>query len=597
MVSRLPEAEPLPQKSGLEGLLLEEVRSRISARDFETWFRQTTCRFHPPSRFVLTAPNRFQRAWLEKNFQELLRTCARNILDAEATFEFLTSGATSGASSGASSGVTSGATSGITSGITARATAGAPAGVSAGVSARSPGSGVPLPPPWLGVLPIDGKARAAASPRGAIPVLGTLARRGAQGSPRSLEALDGLAGVDGLAGIGSLAGTEGTRGVAASPLSSQPPPYEARPERSPGASPDPRERGETPRVDLHPDYTFENFVVGRSNRVAHAAAIAVSDYPGKTYNPLFLHGEPGVGKTHLIHAIGHRIRATTRLRVRCVPAAGFFQDIGEAMSRGWMSRGSVAHEKPGREVEHLPYDVLVIDDLQFLPPAERTQLELLRTFNALLESGRQIIIASRTHPRETPGLQERLASRFQWGLVSCVEPPGFETRVSIVLRKARLRSFELPLDVAELIADRVQDSVRELEGALLRVLSLASFNKSPANLELAKLALRDFGEEEGRTGTITIALILRAVQQHYQIRPRDLVSRSKVRSIVLPRQVGMFLARQLTPLSLEEIGLHFGGRDHTTVLYADARINRLRQSDPRIRADIQALKHRLMAGS
>lgn len=508
MAARLPGEGISTPRSEPEALLYDEIRSRIGARDFETWFRNAPCRFQPPASFVLTAQNRFLRAWLEKNFRDLVTSCATSLLDCEATIDFQTaSGPLRDREAAEAEGV-------------ARPGDGALSGL----------------PERDGPSPQDLRS---ASQRTTIPVIGSIGN-------------------------------------------------ERAPRLPPGAFCQREARAEPPgQPALNPDCTFENFVVGRSNRVSHAAAIAISDYPGKTYNPLFIHGEPGVGKTHLLHAICHRILSTTRLRVRCAPASELLQELTEA-SRSPDAR---AHTRIS------PFEVLVLDDLQFLPPAEHTQLELLRTFNAFLEQGRQIVLSSRTHPRDTPGLQARVASRFQWGLVTCMEAPGFETRVSILLRKARLRSFELPLDVAELLADRVQDSVRELEGALLRVLSLAAFNKCPPSLELARLALRDLGDDETSHGTITIAHILRAVQEYYQIRPRDLISRSKVRSLVLPRQVGMYLARHLTPLSLDEVGLHFGGRDHTTVLYAEDRISRLRQTDPRLRSDLQALKNRLLRGS
>jgi chromosomal replication initiator protein len=338
-------------------------------------------------------------------------------------------------------------------------------------------------------------------------------------------------------------------------------------------------------VELNPRFRFENFVVGPSNRVAHAAAIAVSELPAKTYNPLFIHGQPGVGKTHLIHAMAHRIQASSRLRVGYISSVDLVQpDLPPQ-----------AGSADGFRSQCRSLDVLILDDIQFLSTKERGQLELFHAINEFLESQKQIIFASRSHPRDTAGIQERLASRLQWGLVACVEPPGFETRVSILLRKAHLRQREIPLEVAEFMANHLRDSVRELEGALLRVFSLAEFRGCSVDLEVARAALHDLLTEERHAGTVTIATILRIVQDYYGVKPKDFLSRSKVRSLTLARHVGMYLSRHLTQLSLQEIGMHFGGRDHTTVLYAEDRISRMRSTHPQISADLQVLKNRILS--
>lgn len=339
-----------------------------------------------------------------------------------------------------------------------------------------------------------------------------------------------------------------------------------------------------PATESFPEHTFESFVVGSSNRVAHAAAMTISDYPGKTYNPLFLHGQPGVGKTHLLHAIERRVGERTLLRARYMTALDFVDRFTLSAERFTLE----AFRSELRDV-----DVLLIDDLQFLPAKEKTQLELLRVFNALMEDRKQIVLASRTHPRDIPGFEERLTSRFQAGLVSSLEPPDLDTRTSILIRCALRRGVDIPAELAEAIASRIPESVRELEGAIIRVLSLASFHQVPPSMETVRAALPELFETARRPTSTTVPDILRAVQDHYGIRPKDLLSRSKARSLVLARQVAMFLSRELTPLSLEEIGVHFGGRDHTTVLYSTGRIARLRGTDPKIQSDVETLRRRL----
>ena len=503
MFSRVPGGDAPSSRTAPEVLLYEEIRNRLNQQEYDTWFRETPCWFQPPNRFVLTARNRFQRAWMEKNFLELIRTSARNVFEVDAQVVF---------------------------------------------EVAEEGSGSVRP----------GAERTIREPDAPAPL-----------SPSS----------------------DGSRLPAANP----PPSFllSVKPATRPAARPAPAgaEVGSAPareleRKTLHAEYTFENFVVGPSNRVAHAAAIAVSEYPAKTYNPLFIHGELGVGKTHLLHAISHRILDTTTLRMRYFKAEEFLTEYTTSATSGSLE----AFRARCREV-----DVLILDDVHFLSKKEKTQGELFHTFNALIEEQKQMIISSRSHPRDTAGIEARLASRFQWGLVVSIDPPSFQTRVAILMRKAHLRGFELSTEVAEFIARHVAENVRELEGALLRVISLSGFKGASLNMEMARLALQDVHEEDCSPGTVTVAEIIRAVQEYYHLKVRELLARSKARSLVLPRQVGMFLARELTQLSLEEIGVHFGGRDHTTVLYAAERITKLKTQNPQIRADLQLLKKRIAA--
>jgi len=336
--------------------------------------------------------------------------------------------------------------------------------------------------------------------------------------------------------------------------------------------------------DLNPQFTFENLVSGPPNRVAHAASIAVSELPGPSYNPLFIYGDRGLGKTHLLQGICHRLFQQTHLKV------SFF--TSEAFTSRFVASAGDASLKSFRE-QWRETDVLVVDDVHFLAEKERTQDELFHTLNTLLSSQKQVVLSSVSSPHETTGMQDRLLSRFKWGLVTRLERPDFELRVAVLLRKARSFGYELPAEVAEFIAKHVVDNLREVEGALARVVSVASLQRSPICLDIAHLALRELLAEEQTTGTVTVGQILQAVQSYYKVRPKDLLSRSKVRSLVYARQMGMYLARELTPLSLEGIGAHFGGRDHTTVLYAMDRINAQLKTKPQVRGDLQLLRNRL----
>jgi chromosomal replication initiator protein len=507
MISRLP-GDGSPLSPDPETCFYTEIRNRISPRDYETWFRDLSCRFYPPSRFVLTASNRFQRLWLERNFRELLRTCARSLFDTDVTIEFS---------------------------VRADASAGKspqPSTPTPSPLQREPSSSKPDPAPY-------GAQRSEApsglpTDMGNIPILGSLRSPQAQGSRRE-------------------AGTSRpkTRGDSATPF-------------LPNA-----------------DFTFENFVVGPNSRIAHAAVLATSESPGTTYNPLFIHGDAGVGKTHLLHALAHRILNTTRLKVRFLTALDFVQNFTQHARN---------FDLENHQRAYLEADVLIIDDVQFLAAKEKTQIELLRVFNALTDRGKQIVLSSRAAPRALSGMAQRLSSRFQAGLVAAIDSPGYDARVAIVLRKARIRSIDLPSEVGEFLASSVHGGVRELEGALLRVLNHATFHGTSPTLPVARAALQEAVHESPVVRSVTIHEILAAVQGYYGIKPKDLIARSKARSVTLPRQIAVFLIRQLTNHSLQEVGLYLGGRDHSTILYSEDRIAKLRQTDAKIRGDLQALR-------
>ncbi len=345
-------------------------------------------------------------------------------------------------------------------------------------------------------------------------------------------------------------------------------------EESGAAAPDP----------LNGEYTFENLVTGPCNRLAHAACIAVCESPGKTYNPLFIHGDVGLGKTHLLHAICHQLSGGGKEggRYCMISCETFVNHFIEGVEKGKL------HEFRYR---YRHSDVLIIDDVQFLSGREQTQEEFFHTFNALYQTQKQIILSSDRGPAEIEDLEDRLVSRFSWGLVARVDKPGYETRVAIVRKKAKLRKLEMGEDVVCFIAGTIDSNPRELEGAIAKVAMLSRVYDRPIDLALAQEAL---GAEPAATKReITIERILEAVTQRFNIRLADLQSRKRHKSIVFPRQVCMYLARQLTRHSLEEVGGYFGGRDHTTVLHANRTVNALRQQDGQLNAMLEQLSREL----
>lgn len=340
---------------------------------------------------------------------------------------------------------------------------------------------------------------------------------------------------------------------------------------------------------LSPDYTFESFVVGPCNRLAHAAALAVADRPGRTYNPFFVHGGVGLGKTHVLQAICQRVlrqRASTSLcYVSCATLSDQFHD---AIRAGTISEFRARFRS---------VDVLVVDDIHFLSKRDQTQEEFFHTFNALYQSGKQIVLSSDAAPSEIPDLESRLVSRFNSGLVVRMDRPCFETRVNIVRTKAELHGMAVDDALAAHIATRVEGNVRELEGALMKVRLVVSATGRPISMELVKESLRDYELRAGDDVPRTIQDIAEAVVQHFSVRLADLLGKRRHKSIALPRQTAMYLARRLTRLSLEEIGAYFGGRDHSTVLHAIRTIEARRQSDEDVERAIRAVERALGVGA
>jgi chromosomal replication initiator protein len=327
---------------------------------------------------------------------------------------------------------------------------------------------------------------------------------------------------------------------------------------------------------LNPKYTYESFVVGSCNQFAHAASSAVAEAPGKTYNPLYIYGGVGLGKTHLMHACGHAIKQrNNHLQLCYISSEKFMNELINAIRYD---------RTQGFRERYRSVDVLLIDDVQFMAGKERTQEEFFHTFNSLYDQQKQIVISSDCPPREIPTLEERLHSRFEWGLIADIEPPDLETKVAILKRKAETMGVVLPDDVALTIAGRVKNNIRELEGSLVRIVAFASLRGVPITKALAQDSMRNMASEV-ESDVITIQKIQKAVAASYRIRVEELISKSNTRRLSLPRQVAMYLCKRMTKHSYPEIGRAFGGKHHTTVIHSFGKIEALVKRD----ADIQRL--------
>ncbi len=330
---------------------------------------------------------------------------------------------------------------------------------------------------------------------------------------------------------------------------------------------------------LNRDYTFDRFVEGNSNQLARAAASQVAYNPGAAYNPLFIYGGVGLGKTHLMHSIGNLIlEQRPDARVAYVHSEQFVGDMVRALQHNTINEFKRTYRS---------LDALLIDDIQFFAKKDRSQEEFFHTFNALLEGQRQIVLTCDRYPKEVDGLEERLKSRFGWGLTVAIEPPELETSVAILMGKAQAEGVALPEEVAFFVAQRIRSNVRELEGALRRIIATSAFTGRPITLDFAKEALRDLLALQDKL--VTIENIQKTVAEYFKIRVADLLSKRRSRSITRPRQIAMSLAKELTNHSLPEIGDAFGGRDHTTVIHACRRVKLLRESETRVSEDYQNL--------
>ena len=340
-------------------------------------------------------------------------------------------------------------------------------------------------------------------------------------------------------------------------------------------------------ANLNLKYTFKRFVVGGGNKFAHAAALAVAERPARAYNPLFIYGGVGLGKTHIMQAIGNFVLDTKpELRVCYVSAEKFMNEMIYAIQRG----STISFRNKYRGM-----DVLLIDDVQFLAGKESTQEEFFHTFNSLYDAHKQIVLTSDRAPKEIPTLEERLVSRFEWGLVTDIGPPDFETRVAILKKKSEDENLEIPDDVFHMIADAIKANIRELEGSLVKLVAFSSFTGRPITPDLATEVLKDILAPDTRT--ISVDDIRRVVAAHFKLAPEALVSRKRTSAIAFPRQVAMYLARMLTNLSLSDIGLRFGKRDHTTVIHACDKVAERVRTDPKFSALVESLADEIRQAS
>ncbi|MGO5073716.1 chromosomal replication initiator protein DnaA [Clostridium sporogenes] len=335
---------------------------------------------------------------------------------------------------------------------------------------------------------------------------------------------------------------------------------------------------------LNPKYTFDSFVIGNSNRFAHAASLAVAESPAKAYNPLFIYGGVGLGKTHLMHAIGHYIlNNNPKSQVVYVSSEKFTNELINSIK----DDKNVEFRNKYRNI-----DILLVDDIQFIAGKERTQEEFFHTFNALYEANKQIIISSDRPPKEIPTLEDRLRSRFEWGLIADIQAPDFETRMAILKKKADVEKLNIPNEVMVYIATKIKSNIRELEGALIRIVAFSSLTNKEISVDLASEALKDIISSK-QTRQVTIDIIQEVVANYYNLKIEELKSARRTRNIAFPRQIAMYLSRKLTDMSLPKIGEEFGGRDHTTVIHAYEKISNNLKKDESLQNAIKELNKRI----
>ncbi len=335
---------------------------------------------------------------------------------------------------------------------------------------------------------------------------------------------------------------------------------------------------------LNSKYTFDTFVIGSGNRFAHAASLAVAEAPAKAYNPLFIYGGVGLGKTHLMHAIGHYVQDhNPKAKVDYLTSEKFTNEFINAI----MDNKAANFRNKYRNV-----DILLIDDIQFLAGKEQTQEEFFHTFNTLHEENKQIIISSDRPPKEIPTLEDRLRSRFEWGLITDITPPDLETRIAILNKKAKAEGLDIPNEVMLYIANQIDTNIRELEGALIRVVAYSSLVNQDIDASLAADALKDI-IPSSKPRTISIQGIQEAVGEKYNVKLEDFAAKKRTKSIAFPRQIAMYLSRELTDFSLPKIGDEFGGRDHTTVIHAHEKVVKTMENDTLLQKDIEELKEQL----
>jgi len=526
--------------------ILSEVRRRIPGHQFDTWFGRVAFSSLSPTTLVIAVPNSFHQEWMGKAFGAPIGRAAADVLGRPVEVRFVVDPSLRALPPVKPPAEAAGALS--------HAPAAAPSGAESS-----------MPPSAVSPAPAGSDAAAHSS-----------SATGERGSPR----FPGMTRPVPPAGPRTPASPLPAplpRGVA--PNGSRPAPY------SPGSSADFDDPASPTPLVLDPRYTFENFILGPSNQIAYAAARAVADNPSRSTNPLFIYGSVGLGKTHLLQAICHELlRRHAGYRIVYLSCETFTNQFVSALQR---NRVDAFRER------YRTADMLVIDDIHFLAGKERTAEEFFHTFNALHQHGRQIVISSDAPPADIPTLTDRMITRFKWGLVERLERPETETRMAILRHKADSAGLLLPGDVVEYIAANVRDSVREIEGALASVRSRSELEKRPVDLALAKSALEATLSRE--RPIVGLDRIVEVVSSHFAVKPSDLKSAKRTKSISFPRQVVMHMARRVTTLSLEEIGDYFGGRDHTTVLYAVQKVDGLLAGSDELRGTVNSLVDRVLA--
>jgi chromosomal replication initiator protein len=500
--------------------ILSAVEKRVNPLSFDTWFRPITASTREDSTIFLRVPNETFRDWISNNYGEILEDSLHELDLSNCAVSFLIEDVTSGSMGRQNSTLSSAR-------YVAAATPGNGNGSAAAVSpAVEHGNG-------------NGNGNGGSSPVSA------------KGEVRS--GIDPAPTMDTWSSMGMSDYTPMTKFMEIEPL----------------------------ELPLNQKYTFDTFVVGSCNQFAHAASQAVSESPAKTYNPLYVYGGVGLGKTHLMHAIGHAIKNRNRhLRLTYISSEKFMNELINA----------IRYDKTlNFREKYRSIDILLMDDIQFLAGKERTQEEFFHTFNALYDAQKQIVISSDCPPREIPTLEERLHSRFEWGLIADIQPPDLETKVAILKRKAEIEKIDLPDNVALFIASKIKSNIRELEGSLVRLVAYASLKGRELDVDLAQEVLKNIIEEDDRT--VTIEVIQKIVAEHYGLRVTELKSKNNSRSVAVPRQVAMYLCKYLTKASLPEIGREFGGKHHTTVMHSVNKITDLYERD----ADFHRLINSLIA--
>jgi chromosomal replication initiator protein len=419
----------------------------------------------------------------------------------------------------------------------------------------------------------------------AVTVDPDIARQAENTDPALRAGVDGRADTDaGAADAPEIAPTPPHRNLDDNDDDDNDPFVPLRPGFRPGSPRRTQPRPDAEPARLNPKYTFDTFVIGSSNRFAHAAAVAVAEAPAKAYNPLFIYGESGLGKTHLLHAIGHYARSLyAGARVKYVSSEEFTNEFINSIR----DDKAATFQRRYREI-----DVLLVDDIQFLQGKVQTQEEFFHTFNTLHNADKQIVITSDLPPKLLQAFEDRMRSRFEWGLITDVQPPDLETRIAILRKKAAQERLTAPDDVLEYIASKIASNIRELEGALIRVTAFGSLNKQSVDLGLAELVLKDLITESG-IPEITASLIMAQTAQYFDVTIEDLCGTSRSRVLVTARQISMYLCRELTDLSLPKIGQQFGGRDHTTVMHAERKIRSLMAERRAIFNQVSELTNRI----